>query len=218
MKQNKISGFWIRLFSRFLDLTFFSIFSLLLAYIFLVKKSNVLEFDKPYFFYIWNIFSILLLFTISILFPIAYKGQTPGMLLLGIQIIFENENRKLRSQIKRELFFSLAWIFNLIALLTIINHPLINKILINRQNAEYSIFENMRIALFATSSSMIFLMQWIFAFSIMIRKGKIGFHDQMSKTKTVYKNKFEKIERLKPIVCFKPFMIKNKKIKWVQNV
>ena len=217
MKENKIAGFWIRLVSKLFDVVVFASITILIAHFFLQRENGYLKFVEPWTFYVWAFLAILLLLLIFIIIPILFNGQSLGMFIFRLKIIFENPRKKFLTMIKRELAFSGIWIINLFFLIIFINHTLINKLAIEQKNVEYLNFEKIRIGVFTSVGSISFIIQWIFSFSIIVRNNKIGIHDKISSSKVVFKYKLVKISKSEPLNSFKPFMIKNAKVEWMEK-
>ena len=217
MKENKIAGFWIRLVSKLFDVVVFASITILIAHFFLQRENGYLKFVEPWTFYVWAFLAILLLLLIFIIIPILFNGQSLGMFIFRLKIIFENPRKKFLTMIKRELAFSGIWIINLFFLIIFINHTLINKLAIEQKNVEYLNFEKIRIGVFTSVGSISFIIQWIFSFSIIVRSNKIGIHDKISSSKVVFKYRLVKISKSEPLSSFKPFMIKNAKVEWMEK-
>lgn len=215
MKVNLQTGFWIRLLARIIDLTIFATISIGFALINLHKEATW-YFKDNWFFYVWMMFNVLILFVMFVLLPIIFNGQTLGMFITRIKIIYENDN-KVKSIFKRELFFSITWIVLVICVALLINHTLFVKYAKSDQkNIKYTSWESLRISIVTTVASLLTLMQMIVAISVVVRKPHPGLHDSYSKTKTVWVNKFIKVkQKTNKFISIKPRLVKNEKVEWL---
>ena len=215
MKVNLQTGFWIRLLARMIDLMIFAAISVGFALINLHKDTSW-YFKDNWFFYIWMMFNVLILFVMFILLPVIFNGQTLGMFITRIKISFE-DNNKLKSILKRELFFSITWIILVICVGLLINHTLFVKYAkTNQKDIKYTNWENLRISIVTTIASLLTLMQMVVSISVVVRKPHPGIHDSYSKTKTVWVNKFTEVKKqTKDFISIKPRMVKNEKVEWL---
>lgn len=215
MKINLQTGFWIRLLARMIDLMIFAAISVGFALINLHKDTSW-YFKDNWFFYIWMMFNVLILFVMFILLPVIFNGQTLGMFITRIKISFE-DNNKLKSILKRELFFSITWIILVICVGLLINHTLFVKYAkTNQKDIKYTNWENLRISIVTTIASLLTLMQMVVSISVVVRKPHPGIHDSYSKTKTVWVNKFTEVKKqTKDFISIKPRMVKNEKVEWL---
>lgn len=235
MKQNKVSGFWIRLLGRLIDLVIVGAFVVLFGWLLtgqvptevqpfplkekwlLEKGTTVLGFVEPWEFYVWAVSTMILIAIEFILIPWLTKGRTPGMFICRIKIKFNN-NKIFLSILKREIFYALTWIWSTLMLMVIINHTMINQFALTDQdlNNDYTSWELARISVLTVLTSFPMFLMFGSAISIVIRKGRIGFHDTMSDTTTVWENKFVEIEKQEnEIISIPPMPVKNKLVEWI---
>ena len=216
MKKNKIAGFWIRLSARIIDLIFFGFTSLFIAF-FSIQKKVVWEFKEPFLFYVWSISTIIILFLYFCILPLFFGGKTIGMFICRIKIKFKNSN-KFKSIFKRELFFSLTWLFLLVLVTIVINHTLISKYAsTNQEQITYSDLELLRKSTTTTIGGIFVLIQMICAISIVVKKPGPAIHDQFSETETVWIDKYSKIKKQQSneIISIRPKLIKQEIIEWI---
>lgn len=168
-------------------------------------------------FYIWSSFTSILLFVWFIIIPFMTKGTTPMMWALRIKIIFESKKLFL-SLIRRELFFSLTWIFMNMITMVVVNHTLIHKFsLTDQSKITYSDWEKLRKNIVASVGSIMIVLQFIFAISIFVRGDKKGLHDSQSKTWTIWMNKFVDKPKETNEIKIKPIMIENNPVIWMDG-
>lgn len=213
---NKKTGFWIRFLARLLDFVFVGAASVLVAYL-LMDTNGEIHFKEGFMFYVWSIITSILIFSWFILIPIITRGVTPMMWVLKIKIIFNTEKIFI-SIIRRELLFSLTWIFMNMMTMAVVNHTMIHKFsMTNQDNISYSSWEKLRKNIVASVGSIMIVIQFIFAISIFVRGDKKGLHDSQSKTWTVWINKLvDKPKEIKEIKI-KPRMIGNNPVIWVNR-
>ena len=212
MKKNKQTGFWIRFISRVLDVCAISFISILTAFI-MMSYNNGWHFKNNFYFYIWTLEFMILCFLWFVLIPVI-KGQTLFMWVFRIKIIFHE--KKFISMIKRELFFSISWIFMMFLVMVIINHTLILEFVSKKHSIKkYTNFEKIRINLISSIGGVLTLIQFITSISICVRGDKKGLHDTFSKTQTVWKNKYIKINKEFNKIIIKPKIVKNIPVEWM---
>lgn len=222
MKQNKVTGFWMRFLARIIDFIFLG--GLIVLFGWLTTDSittatgeQSLGFNEAWKFYVWASSTIVLFGLGFIAMPWATKGRTLGMLICRIKIKFENK-KVLLSILKRELFFGATWMWTSFLLMVIVGYPMINEFAQTNQsvNDPYTAWETARIAMLSVFTSVPMFIMFGCAISIVVRKGKKGFHDSFSNTTTVWENKFivikDKKEEMKSI---QPLPIVNKPVEWV---
>lgn len=212
---NKKTGFWIRFAARFMDLASVSSISIISAY-FMMSTNEGLHFKEGYLYYVWSLEFVSLLFVWFILLPILTNGYTPFMWVFRIKIFFELTN-KWKSIFKRELFFSIYWIFITILVAAVINDTLIHKYAKTNQNSiQYTNWEKIRIGIVSAVGTVSIVIQFIYSMSIFVRGDKKGIHDTQSHTWTIWVNKFVEKEDVKPKQTpIKPRPIYNNPIEWV---
>lgn len=200
--------------ARLIDLVIFAAISIGFALINLKHDKNW-YFQDNWFFYIWIIFSVIALTVIYLILPVVWNGKTIGMWICRIKIIFEDQN-KIHSIFKRELFLSVSWILLLVCVGVFINHTLFDRYARTHQkDVDYTTFETLRISTVTTIASLLTLGQMIVGISIVVRKPRTALHDGYSKTETVWINKMVKIEKPKPNTSVQPRLIKQEKIEWI---
>lgn len=211
---NKKTGFWIRLVVRLFDLILVS--AIAVSFLFLIMNhSNGWSFKEDWMYYIWTLMYVAMLFMWFIIIPIYFGGQTLFMKLFRIKIIF-NDNNKLSSMIKRELVFSIMWMFMLVVVALVINHTLISKYVSTKQdNISYSSFEKLRTGTVTAIGSILTVTQFVFAISIFVRGANKGLHDTQSNTWTVWKNKYIEKPKTKKKIKILPKPVNNTPVNWV---
>lgn len=241
----KIAGFWIRLLSRLIDLIIVWAIATFLSWLFLIKKhfnnQSLWAFKMDYLFYIYVLIVIGLISFFFIIMPLIFNGQTIGNMLTRTKIVrqindrptndqetndqlnfnFKNRKSLLTAIFKREIFWSISWIFCALLMMVIINHTLIIKFaMINKNNFKFSNWQTFRISLMSAIASLIVFTQMICAISILVRKDNKGLHDIYSQSMIIYcKSRLIKIDdnqlSLQNIDLLKPQKIKQYQIDFV---
>ena len=213
--ENKRTGFWIRFAARILDLLVVCSAAVLSAY-FMMDKNGGLHFKEDYLFYVWSIEFSTMLFIWFILIPVLTNGFTPFMWVCRIKIDFNGQNRWM-AILKRELFYSVYWIFMTIFVATVINHTLIGNYAKSTQKGiVYSDWDKLRIGIVSSVGSILIVIQFIFSISIFVRGSKKGLHDTYSNTWTVWINKHTKEAKVKVKLEIKPRPVNNNPVEWVE--
>lgn len=182
----------------------------------MMNHSGGWHFKYGWLFYIWSLEFIALIVGMFIVLPLLNNGQTLSMKLLKIKIFFEDE-KKITSILKREIFFSLNWIVMILLISIVINHTLFTEFAkVDQKNINYTDLEKLRIGVITSISSLLMVMQFIYAISIFVRGDKKGLHDTQSKTKTIWVHKFVEVKQkyIKAIVI-KPQPVNNIKVDWI---
>ncbi|ENY69376.1 Hypothetical protein, predicted transmembrane protein [Metamycoplasma auris 15026] len=194
IKKNIRANFWIRLLATLIDLLLFVIFSLASSFIvFNYKKmdfftNNIIY--KEIIFRIWLLAIILFIILEYILIPILLKGQTLGMLICKIKIISVDKQKKLSKYIfDRQRLFALLWIFVFLAFMLISADGFLSAAKGNKLNVAQKIILSIpsMLATIAINIEFLILLSGISA-------TRLNWNDKLSKTETVWKNKFEEFE------------------------
>ncbi len=219
MKKATPSGFWRLFGSRIIDLSIVTILSVLTLFLFIDKNKH---FNPSYGFYIWSILTVLYMLIIMIAIPLATKGISIGMFIIRIKII------SLRGSLyfnflKREIAYSIAWIFVILLSMSVINHTLINQVAeikgtITVGETKKSLltnWEKTRITLCGSISGLITFIQMWLAITIIPNKNKRGWLDRWACTQVVRISSFTSLEQEeKEGEIIKPIKSNNIKVKY----
>lgn len=213
---NKKTGFWIRFLGRIIDLVLISLIIISSAFL-MLNHDDGWKFKEDWLFYIWDIELIVVLGFWFLFIPIVWGGKTAGMWMVRIKIIFDDPKHRVKSILKREIFFSINWIISSILIGIVINHTLIIKFsLTNQDSVVLNNFEKLRIGIMTSVGTILTVIQFIYIISIFVRGESKGLHDTQSKTWTVWINKFSNQETIKEEIKIKPRAVENNPVIWVE--
>ncbi|PZW00566.1 RDD family protein [Metamycoplasma auris] len=194
VKKNIKANFWIRLLATLIDLLLFIIFSIGTSFIVFNYKNMDFYTNNKIFkeiiFRVWLLVIILFIILEYILIPIILKGQTIGMLICKIKIIQIDQNRKLSKYIfDRQRLFALFWIFVFLSFMLISADGFIDAARGKKLNAGQKIILAIPslLATIAINAQILIILSGI-------SSTRLNWNDKLSRTQTVWKNKFEEIE------------------------
>lgn len=192
-KQNIKANFWIRLLSTLIDLFIFVIFSVGTSFlIFNYKKADFLLNNIVYKEVVYRIWLLgLILFNIFefIVIPIITGGQTVGMLICKIKIIANDNDRKLsRFIFDRQRLFSFLWVFIFLSFMLMSTDAFLKAARGQKMNT----VEKLVVSLPTVLATIAINLQ-IFMILTGVVATRLNWNDKFSRTKTVWKNKFEEV-------------------------
>lgn len=215
-KENVTAGFWSKFLARIIDLVIMSLIVVGIGFSIMTRYPKW-HFDQPWKFYAWIFIFFVTVSVEFILIPILFDGKTLGMYVVKIKITTQEYSMG-KSVLKREAFFALMWLLNIILITIIINHTLINKYALTKQtDIKYTAWETARISMVSSVGSITIIIQMLFAISSIVRKDKRSLHDVYSKTRVVRYNKFQDVAvKTKTARKIKPVMIEEPEVKWIK--
>lgn len=192
-KQNIKANFWIRLLSTLIDLFIFVIFSVGTSFlIFNYKKADFLLNNIVYKEVVYRIWLLgLIVFNIFefIVIPIITSGQTVGMLICKIKIIANDNDRKLsRFIFDRQRLFSFLWVFVFLSFMLMSTDAFLKAARGQKMNT----VEKLVVSLPTVLATIAINLQ-IFMILTGVVATRLNWNDKFSRTKTVWKNKFEEM-------------------------
>lgn len=189
-------------------------------------------------YYGWLAISIVSIGLLFILIPMLTNGRTLAMLICRIKIVIKEEDKtkpwikrffaRFTPLFKREIFMSLAIAINMLLVIALFDKDLFNKFTYwSKKNLEkhdlaakdvFSSLDSLRIGIITTVASVLFVVEMIFALSIIVRKNKGGFQDSLSKTKTIWEKRMVELKQPKDdsVTSFKPRLVKKEQIEWIE--
>ena len=189
IKIQKKANFWIRLLATFIDCILF--LSIATGTSFLVFNYKTGNYFYRYNYYFWLLFLSLYLAFFFIVLPIIWKGKTIGMAICRIMIIKQFKEDKLpRVIFDRQRLFSFLWIIILLSFMIFI-HP--DTFLEAIQGKTLKTYQR-AFLIIPTVLSSLALITDIFFISSNLRANRIGLNDKLSRTFTIWINKFEFVE------------------------
>ena len=214
--ENVIAGFWSKFLSRIIDLVIMSVIVVGIAFTIMVRNPKW-NFDEPWKFYLWILIFFVVVSSLFLMLPMLWDGKTIGMFLLRIKVQ-PKEYSLSKSIFKREAFFSIMWILNILLVAMIINHTLINRYARTAQKGiQYTSWETARISIISSVGTITVMIQMLFAISSIVRKDKRSLHDVYSKTIVVKFNKTQLVKEVKSIPRkIKPKLIEEPEVKWIK--
>ena len=215
------AGFWIRLLARLIDFSILAVFSNIFLISSLKKTSTSWEFRYISLFYLWGIFTALLIFIIFVLIPIWTKSGSLGYKICKLKVI-SNQKSFTKAILDREFIYGISWTIVILLSTIIINHTLIyklsNRTFDTKSNIKLSVWEQTRVTVVASISSVLFVIQAFSAITIILNKDNLGLHDRISQTFVIRTNKkvLAKNKTYQPIFISKKQVI-NEPIIWIEK-
>lgn len=219
--ENVRAGFWVRFAARLIDFLIIAFFSNLVLFFSVTNDGTSWKFKVWYLFYIWSFFTALLVFIVFVLIPILTQGWSIGYKLCKIKVV-SNSTQPLWSIIlKREILYGISWTLIILLSSIVINNSLIFKISSHNPNIKLTTWEQTRLSIVASISSLLFLVQAFVAITIIANKNKLGFHDKATESFVIFTNKKHMnsnttIKRYKKLIS--PKKIVNKPVEWIKGV
>lgn len=197
IKKNIKANFWIRILATIIDLLFFILFAIGTSFIvFNYKKANFYTENILYrelIYRFWLLLLIIFIIFSYLLIPIFSKGQTIGMLICKIKIQSNEEtNKKIKISkyiFDRQRLFAFFWIFIFLSFMLISTDGFLKAARGQKLNSAEKIVLSLPVILatIAVNLEALVILSGI-------GPSRINWNDKLSKTETVWKNKYEEVE------------------------
>ncbi|WP_033161332.1 RDD family protein [[Mycoplasma] collis] len=205
MKKYLKASYKIRFLSGVIDIFIFIFITFLITFLVFFKfdfQNDKVDPIFNIFYYLWFLFEISIILFLHLIIPLFFsKGKTIGKIITKLQVVNLNGNTKkinLKNIIKKEIFYSLNWIFIILLFLIFINPEEFKSFSKNKELLTKKIenIENLSLKI-KVVLRLIFIISNFFVFSnyvitlTIFKKNRLSIIDIFSQTQTVYKNKFE---------------------------
>lgn len=186
------AGFWIRFLSGIIDSFVFLVFAYLLSIPMVNQDLEIIG----WYYYTWFFEIAISIIIFQTLVPMTNKSRmTLGRWICRLEIVgLDDSIPNYKVIVKKEILYSLLWIFCFILFILFISPELFTKIAKSshiqiRDNKNFSNFEIFLVSLPTSLITFLNFFQIAITLSLM-KKSRISFNDYFSKTKTVWKNKY----------------------------
>ncbi|MGX9339200.1 RDD family protein [Mycoplasma sp. 332] len=193
IKQNVKANFWIRLLATLIDLLIFIV--LIVATSFIIFNYKKAEFRtqsttlKEIYFRLWLLLMIFLCIFEYIVIPTILKGQTIGMLICKIKILSDEEKRRTSKFIfDRQRLFAFLWIFVFMSFMLMSTDAFLKA----ARGGKLNNVEKL-VVILPTALATISINLQILLIISGISSTRLSWNDKLSRTKTVWKNRYEDI-------------------------